>query len=125
MRRRSTRIGLDIDKPSQLQLLSTFFNAHYFFPDRRITVKRTGKGYHFKIYIQHSLRENFITRMNLLDDSIRIKIDEDRVRVGLEDWTDTLFGWKGQAHGKTLSRETDCNPLALPFCSQLPAAKRR
>lgn len=120
-RRRSNRIGLDVDNPSQLRLLKTFFNAHYFFPNERIEVTETGRGFHFRIFRGHTLKQNFEVRRALLDDPVRLSYDEDRVRHGLIDWVDTLFNVKKTC--EEVTREKLCEVLASPFYSRFPARK--
>lgn len=119
---RSKRIGLDIDGENQLQLLKSWFNAHAFFPKAKIEIKRTGHGYHIRIFQEHSIEQNFHVRRNLGDDPTRIFLDEFRVRV-VPEWIDTLFNSKRQK-GK-ITKEEDCNILAMPFISRLPCRKER
>ena len=118
---RSRRIGVDLDNPTQLKLLKTFFNASHFFPDSKIEVLETGHGYHIKVWRNHLLQDNFTVRMCLGDDQMRLEADEFRVRLGLDHWVDTLFSFKKQ-DGK-ITREQPCNFLANPFWSQMPCRK--
>ena len=118
---RSRRIGIDIDSHNRLNLLKTYFNARYFFPGARIEVKATAQGFHFRIFQQHTIKQNLKVRMALGDDPMRIFADEQRMYIGLEEWVDTLFSVK--AKGGKINRERDCNVLSLPFCSRLPCRK--
>jgi hypothetical protein len=119
---RDKRVGVDLDAPSELKLLKTFFNAKY--GNKKVTVKRTRHGYHIRIYKKHSIRQNFDVRMNLGDDIARIYMDFDRFMEGNFLDLDTMFEWKKAPDG-VITREEDVNVLALPFwCSRAPAEKR-
>jgi hypothetical protein len=45
------KLGIDLDEPSELRFLMSYFNAKYMFPDREIKVFRSssGDGYHIEI----------------------------------------------------------------------------
>ncbi len=48
----SNKLGIDLDSPTRLQLLRSYFNAKYMFPDKEIKVFRSsgGDGYHIEIW---------------------------------------------------------------------------
>ena len=120
MRRwRDKRIGVDLDAPSEFQLLKVFFNAAAL--HKKMEIKRTGHGYHLRIFKKHSLEENFAVRMNLCDDVMRLEIDERRKVLGYINDIDTLF--QGKMVAGVVTREEDVDVLALPFASKLPAKK--
>ena len=116
-------MGIDLDRPSQLQLLRSYFNAKAFFPHSRIEVTETGHGFHIRIYRTcPSIEKNLDVRRNLGDDPNRLMFDENRkVHPLLHDWVDTLFSVKLDK-GK-LTAEQPCNVLSLPFTSKLPCRK--
>ena len=120
---RGDRTGVDLDKPSQLQLLKSYFNAKHFFPHSRIEVTETGHGNHIRIHHKcPSIEKNLDIRRNLGDDPNRLMFDENRkVHPLLHDWVDTLFSVKLD-RGK-LTAEEPCNILSLPFTSKLPCRK--
>ena len=45
------KLGIDLDEPSELKFLMSYFNARYMFPDNEIKVFRSssGTGYHIEI----------------------------------------------------------------------------
>jgi len=51
------KLGIDLDEPSELQFLTSYFNACYMFPDKEIRVFRSssGDGYHIEIIGVRSL----------------------------------------------------------------------
>lgn len=120
---RRRRIGIDLDNPSQLKLLIVYYNSHYFFPNVPIEVKETSRGYHIRIWKQHTVKTNLDVRRNLQDDIGRLSFDENRiVKPELNSWIDTIFmaKWK---NGKIISREEPCNVLSYGFWSRHPARK--
>jgi hypothetical protein len=123
LRMRAFRVGVDLDHPSQLQLLKSYFNAKAFFLHSQIEVTETGHGFHIRIYHAcPSIEKNLDARRNLGDDPNRLMFDENRkVHLLLHDWVDTLFSLKLNK-GK-LTAEEPCNVLSLPFTSKLPCRK--
>jgi hypothetical protein len=120
MRRwRDRRVGLDLDAPSELTLLKATINAAAI--AKKIEVKRTGHGYHVRIFKKHSLKQNFDVRRDLCDDPQRIEIDEKRQLMGYISTIDTLFNGK-MANG-VVTREEDVDVLSLPFNDRFPAKK--
>jgi hypothetical protein len=125
MRPRANRIGVDLDRPSELQLLKAYFNAKAFFRHNRVEIKATGHGFHIRIYRKcPSITKNMDVRRNLGDDPNRLWFDENRKKLPqLHNWIDTLFSMK--LDKGELTYEEPCNILALPFISQLPCRKER
>lgn len=121
-RRRDKRITVDIDNKNQFNILKTLFNTQYYFPNQKIEVLETRKGYHLRIYIQHRLNQNFIVRHALGDDSIRIGFDEDRRHQGLTEWIDTAFNIKFD--GKYISHEKQTSLLHVPYWTRIPTRKK-
>jgi hypothetical protein len=123
MRRRANRIGVDLDRPSRLRLLMSYFNAKTFFPHNKVEIKETGHGFHIRIYRRcSSIEKNLDVRRNLGDDPNRLWFDENRKKLPqLHGWIDTLFSVKLEK--EKLTYEEPCNILALPFASQLPCRK--
>jgi len=77
------RITIDIDgenrNESTLKMLKTYFNLKYVFPDARIRVDLTRKGYHIVAFSPKIRQENVIEYRKMLgDDPIRIMLDENR-----------------------------------------------
>lgn len=120
---RRRRIGLDLDGKNQLRLLKAYFTARHMFPNIRVDVLETGKGFHLKIWTVNDVDENIEVRRCLGDDADRLFVDELRRKMGLEGWIDTLFSFKRE-RGK-VTREEPYNILSLPFWSRLPAKKKR
>lgn len=119
---RRRRIGLDLDKPSRLELMRAYWNAKHFFPDSKVELKRTGKGYHIRIHKKHELKENLDVRRALLDDPNRIKFDEKRIRhPKLHGWVDTLF--KTKKRNGQITKEKPYSIMMDPFWSRLPCRK--
>ncbi|MBA7490880.1 hypothetical protein ES702_01423 [subsurface metagenome] len=120
---RRRRFSVDLDKPTRLELLRVYFNACHFFPETKVEVKQTRKGYHIRIHKEHKLEQNLDVRRNLLDDPVRIKFDEMRmVKPELHGWIDTVFKFKVK-NRKIISREEPCNILAEAFYTRLPCQK--
>ncbi len=118
---RRLRIGVDLDRPSRLQLLKTWFNACYFFSE--VEVKATENGYHFRIRIINTVDENIHVRRNLSDDPGRLRFDEvRRQNPELHSMIDTLFSVKWR-RGKVISKEKPCNIFSEPFITKMPSRK--
>lgn len=120
-RRRENRIGVDLDKVPLWKVLSAYFNAKNI--SEKVETFKTRHGWHIKIYVAHTLQQNFDVRLHLGDDVRRLTADEARLRRGLIEWLDTLFEWKHDNKGE--SREKPVNPLAPAFWTRLPCTKRR
>lgn len=120
---RRRRVTIDLDFPTRLELLRVYFNICYFFPNAKIDVTETRKGYHIRIHKQHKLEQNLDVRRALLDDPTRLKFDEARiVKPELHGWIDTEFNFKWR-NIKVISREEPCNILAEAFYTRLPCRK--
>lgn len=119
-RRRDGRIAIDLDGDNQLKLLRAYFNALSL--GLPLKIFKTGGGWHIRIYVKHSLEQNFNIRRLLGDDQMRLAWDEDRARAGLIDWIDTAFVYKWP-HGGKMTMEQEADPLTLPFWSHFPCRK--
>ena len=118
-RKRASRITIDIDHPSRLQLLKTYFNAKAVF--QNLEAKETGNGFHFRIHqFCPDIEKNLDVRRHLGDDPGRLCFDENR-KVLLPNWVDTSFHAK--LKGGKLTSEQSCNVLSLPFTDRFPARK--
>jgi len=94
-------LGVDLDRPSQFQLLKTYFNAKLL---GDVKVFRTGKGYHIKVV---NVKTDIHLRAGLCDDKERLWLSE--VRGG----DDVVFDWKST---RGWSEELDDDwVLRLPF----------
>lgn len=71
----SNKVGIDLDSPSQLRLLMTYFNAKYMFPNYkvRLYVSSGGEGYHLEVY---GVKSNLTIRRTLSDCNDRISYSE-------------------------------------------------
>jgi len=81
------RITIDIDgenrDESTFRMLKIYFNLKYVFPDAKIRVDITRKGYHIVAFSEKIQQQNVIEYRKMFgDDSIRIMLDEDREPVG-------------------------------------------
>jgi hypothetical protein len=123
MRTRAFRTCVDLDTPTEFDLLKTYLNAKGLF-GKNVKAKQTGHGYHLRIYQQcASIEKNLDIRRSLGDDPNRIGFDEERQAYSLlQDWIDTCFQWKRRNNEKP-THEEECNILALPAFSRFPARK--
>lgn len=69
------KLGIDLDKPSYLRVLITYFNGRYFYGEPE--VYRTRNGYHFVFNVSTSVE----ARLGLGDDKRRLELSELRQRV--------------------------------------------
>ena len=84
-------IGIDLDSKDQFNLLKTFFNARYMFPDKEIRVYETRSGYHIEIL---GVKSNLTARRTLGDDPYRLWFSEERMRIFGKEFDDVLFNVK-------------------------------
>ena len=112
------RVTVDLDYPSELQFLRTFFALKQF--TKVIEVFRTRKGYHFQAYDfpKMSEKELYEFRRVLGDDENRVFFDEE------------LHGKPEQVlftrrHGRVRERLFWENIVALPWKATLPARKKK
>ena len=90
------KLGIDLDNPSYLKVLMTYFNIRYFYGEP--VVYRTKNGYHFEVDAETSVE----ARLLFGDDDRRLELSELRERVdGVLD--DVLFEYKWD--GKWRKRE--------------------
>ena len=82
------RIGVDLDRPSDLELLKAYVNASMIAPTE---LYRTRRGYHLKILVEADPETNLKIRRLLGDDPRRLEIDEARVLSGSGMHIDVLF----------------------------------
>ena len=95
-------------------MLKAYFNLLYLFPNSKIIVEETRQGYHVKATgIERSTEQNLEVRRGLGDDAMRLKYDEFKHRIGLDEFVDTCFTMKKNRFGIYIVQET--NPLSLPF----------
>ena len=98
------KLGVDLDRPSQFELLKTYFNARFITGNvKNVKVFRTGKGYHIKIDVP----TNVFHRAGLGDDRDRLYLSE------LRGGDDVLFDYK-ESRGWTEELDDDWI-LRLPF----------
>lgn len=73
----SNKIGVDLDSPSELRILMTYFNAKYMFPNNkmRLYISSGGDGYHIEVY---GVKSNITIRRCLGDCNDRINYSEMR-----------------------------------------------
>ena len=112
------RIGLDLDKPSQLRLLMSYFNLKHLFGRVHVERSPTGKGYHLLVTGLPPDRElNYVIRCWLKDDPNRIRFDQETVHKPKE----ILFQVKW-VRGKRCEAVPldERHLLALPFASRIP-----
>jgi len=92
----SNKVGVDLDSPSQFQLLKTYFNTRYMFPDKEIEIYRSanGEGYHIIVY---GVKSTLKVREMLGDCSDRMRYSEKRsgiIETGDEVVDDVMFDTK-------------------------------
>ena len=80
------KLGIDLDRPSMLQLLKTYFNGRYFYGEPE--VYKTKNGYHFVFPVETSVE----ARIGLGDDRRRLELSE--MREYLSEFDDVLFDYK-------------------------------
>jgi len=77
------RLTLDVDAENRdeatVKMLIRYFNIKYLFPNSKVRVDLTRKGYHIVVYDIPIKQEDVIKMREIFgDDSIRIMLDEDR-----------------------------------------------
>ena len=100
-------IGIDIDsyshgivKHDPTKMLISYLNARFMFPDTRIEVRTTRKGFHIKICKQVSVEEDIQVRRLLGDDPERLFWSEKHIAWNMPEWmADVLFDSK-ERNGK-------------------------
>ena len=108
-------LGVDLDRPSMLRLLISYFNARQI---GEVEVYKTRKGYH--IYV--GVPSNIEVRRYLGDDSDRLRVTEIRKRIhGVE--LDVMFRMK--RYGNKWYCEEEFNPLSEPWWNPRCVIKRK
>lgn len=114
---RGSRTGLDFDKKdivTQLKVLRAYLMMTGM--GVKVKVEETEHGWHVKMATG---RHIWNLRYLFGDDPMRIQIDEERERVGLTHWRDTLF------IGKNGVLIQPYDPLSEPFWIPRTIKKRR
>jgi len=106
--RRKCPLGIDLDNPSQFELLKAYFNARLL---GGVRLYRTEHGYHLKVNVPTSIEH----RMGLGDDKRRIYLSE------LRGGDDVLFDVK---NGRRVEELDDDWILREPFW-YMPRRKRK
>ena len=76
----SKMIGVDIDGPFW-KALAAYFNAKYLFPNSKVKLYRTRKGWHVEIDAEVPADKAITVRMALGDDPERIYVSELRAKI--------------------------------------------
>lgn len=127
---RSKRLSVDLDKhhmvDDEFSLLRPYFAMKSCLRKSRITVEKTGHGFHVKAVGKEvadiPLEKRLDIREVLGDDAARIEWDRSRVRRGCPQNCETLFTMKtGPDHKTFITYPVDA--VSLPFASVLPAFK--
>jgi hypothetical protein len=126
---RRKRLSIDIDSKTDmdsLAVLRAFFILRKLFPEARVTVEKTGHGFHVKAVsekiAQLPMDKRVQIRETLCDDPLRIEWDKEKLRWGDDQLCETLFTMKRGFDGK-LHIVSEANPLMLPWSSRIPAKK--
>ena len=98
----SNKTGIDLDSPSEFELMKAYFNAKHMFPDKQIKVfiSSGGNGYHIEIHgvkSRLSVRRalcDCVGRMDCSESRTRNNINGDEFAVGDPLVDDILFGLK-------------------------------
>jgi len=113
------RITVDLDCPSQFQLLKTYFNMRQM-GIVEIAESSGGKGYHLIVSgLPLPFTKTLDIRLWLGDDAQRVKFDMQHLSQSKP--KQILFTKKGKKHIRWIDEKT---LLAKPFWSKLPALKR-
>lgn len=108
---RKHRIGIDIDNLNQCRLLIKYLNAKRF---GKPVLYKTGKGYHIQIVkMNRTTKENMVVRRILGDCDGRMALDEDRIKEGLDEITETMFFHKQVK--EYIGEENIIRPLSKPY----------
>jgi hypothetical protein len=125
---REKRISVDIDNKdsTKFRALHVFFAMKNAFPTCKVSMDRSGHGFHVKAVGNDikkiPLAKRIEIRDKLCDDHYRIECDRRKIEDGLEHWADTLFCMK-QGFNDKLRIVEAMDPVALPFASRIPAKK--
>jgi len=111
------RVTVDLDSPSELKLLATYFNMKGL--NGNINVRRSagGEGYHLIVRgLPITFETSLLLRRLFGDDQVRISFDEE----DSEKPKQVLYRKKGK---KVITPLDERNILALPFFSKLRPEK--
>ena len=91
-------IGADIDTHSGVLLWVAYLRARKI-SGGRVTCRYTRHGFHVLAEVdKDTFSDAFALRRWMRDDHFRIDFDVQKSKIpGLENWVDTLFGWKREA----------------------------
>ncbi len=107
------RIGIDLDDPSDLELVTTSINAESVADEVKYFISCGRRGVHLELTKIHCYPMNIDSkntlRLNLGDDTRRIMWDTERIYNDLEFMYDTLWSEK-RRHGKVI-RRIECADL--------------
>lgn len=111
-------LKLDLDRPTQLQLLKAYFLLQYI--GCKVFTFTTRKGWHIYAILPHDIDidKELDLRGMLGDDIGRIYFDEVKEKLGLISWEDTLFFEKFLVSTdgiRKMHEEIPGNPLYEPF----------
>ena len=118
------RLGIDLDNIPIYKLYEYYFNLKHAFPDKKIIVYRTRKGYHI---ILPDVKTDLKAREIFGDDLWRIKFEEARCEAFKKEPEDILFYNKRIIrNGRVISDFTreECDILKEPFCNTHVNIKR-
>ena len=104
-------ITVDLDNPSELRLLISYFNAKQISDD--VTIKRTRKGYHIYLPVEVDGWKALDIRAYLADDEERLWLTYLRARILNEEPLDVVF-YRKMYRGRWVYEE-EYNPLHKPF----------
>lgn len=124
---RSKRISVDVDEGT-LRTVRVFYLLQALFPKSKVTVEKTLHGFHVKA-VGDEIREvpvekRLELREKLGDDPLRIECDRRKLLEGRPYTVDTLFSLKCNFKGEWSIVQPE-NLRAAPFCSRLPADKKK
>jgi formate-dependent nitrite reductase cytochrome c552 subunit len=102
------KLGVDLDRPSELRLLMTYFNGRWAYG--KPEVYRTNNGYHF-IFDCSTTSD---ARLGLLDDRKRLYLSELRENL-MRELDDVLFEWKWDGKWRKREKVDEKSLLAKPF----------
>lgn len=121
-------LGIDLDRPSMLELYTTYFNLAYSFPDSEIVVFKTGHGYHIVV---KGVKTDLRLREIFGDDVLRVYFEDVRCEAFNKEPEDVLFTRKREVkvkfnrHGEPFVVSTyshtryPCEILTNPFNSHI------
>ena len=109
------RLGIDLDKKCQWELLMRYFNLKDAFPKEDIVVYETRRGYHL---VLPNVKTDLELRQIFGDDVMRIEFEEKRSKLHNREPQDTLFHQKRtMKNGKAIFSYTkeEVDIMSEPF----------